>query len=592
MDHSESSPSTKTQVHSSSQRNDDFEEQEQPRMAFSEAQIKEATQREHNMSIPTAFRLYSKAVSWSIVLSTAVIMEGYDLLLIFSFFAFEPWTRKYGKLQPDGTYALSAAWQSGLNNGASVGEIIGLFINGFVAERFGYRKTMIGALFLTIVFIFIPFFAPTVEVLQVGLILMGIPWGIFQILPVSYASEVCPVSLRGHLTAYINLCWVIGQLISSGVLRSLLTRTDQWSYRIPYALQWMWPVPLIVAIAFAPESPWWHIRRGNRDGAKAALHSLTARHTDDAVDLEAAVEVMAYTNKLEEKATKDASIVDCFKGHNLRRTEICCFTSITSIISGTTLMGNSTYFFEQAGMDPTNAFDLTMAQYAIGIVGIVLAWLIMTRFGRRPQYISGLFLQFIFLVGIGITGVVDPGNKNVSWATGALLLAFSLVYQSTVGPLCYSIISEMSSVRLRAQTTSLAWNVYNIFKIINGVLTPYMINPTAWNWQAKAGFFWGGLCLLSFVWAFFRLPETKGRTYAELDILFERGVSARKFASSSVDIFSSKLYEESEEFQNDLILPSDRRDNVIRNEKRGDGDGDGDGEMVGGHRVGQREDLV
>jgi SP family general alpha glucoside:H+ symporter-like MFS transporter len=258
---------------------------------------------------------------------------------------------------------------------------------------------------------------------------------------------------------------------------------------------------------------------------------------------------MAYTNQLEQKVVKGASYIDCFKGHNLRRTEICCFTSITSIISGTTLMGNSTYFFEQAGMDPSNAFDLTMAQYAVGIVGIVLAWLIMARFGRRQQYLSGLFLQFIFLIGIGITGVVDRSNKKVSWATGALLIAFSLVYQSSVGPLCYSIISEMSSVRLRAKTTSLAWNVYNIFKIINGVLTPYMINPTAWNWQAKAGFFWGGLCLLSFIWAFFRLPETKARTYAELDILFERNVGARKFAITSVDLFSRKVHESQEELQ-------------------------------------------
>lgn len=543
-------PSTRPENSESSQYSENHNEDSgnnEPANAFSEAQIKDATQREHDMSIPTAFRLYSKAVSWSIVLSTAVIMEGYDLLLIFSFFAFEPWTKKYGKLQPDGTYALSAAWQSGLNNGASVGEIIGLLINGFVAERFGYRKTMIGALFLTIAFIFIPFFAPNVEVLQAGLVLMGIPWGIFQILPVPYASEVCPMALRGHLTAYINLCWVIGQLISSGVLRALLDRPDQWSYRIPYALQWMWPVPLIVAIAFAPESPWWHIRKGNKEGAKSALRSLTARHTDDAVDLDAAVEVMAYTNKLEQKAIKGASYIDCFKGHNLRRTEVCCLTSITSIISGTTLMGNSTYFFEQAGMDPSNAFDLTMAQYAIGIVGIVFAWLIMSSTGRRKQYLFGLFLQLIFLVGIGITGVVDHGNKNMSWATGALLLAFSLVYQSSVGPLCYSIISEMSSVRLRAKTTSLAWNVYNIFKIINGVLTPYMINPTAWNWQAKAGFFWGGLCLLSLVWAFFRLPETKGRTYAELDILFERRVSARKFATTSVDLFSQKILDNSQE---------------------------------------------
>jgi SP family general alpha glucoside:H+ symporter-like MFS transporter len=67
-----------------------------------------------------------------------------------------------------------------------------------------------------------------------------------------------------------------------------------------------------------------------------------------------------------------------------------------------------------------------------------------------------------------------------------------------------------------------------------------MLNPSAWNWGAKAGFFWAGTCLLCAVWTYFRLPEPKGRTYAELDVLFENGVSARKFASTSVDRFDAR----------------------------------------------------
>jgi SP family general alpha glucoside:H+ symporter-like MFS transporter len=52
--------------------------------------------------------------------------------------------------------------------------------------------------------------------------------------------------------------------------------------------------------------------------------------------------------------------------------------------------------------------------------------------------------------------------------------------------------------------------------------------------RGKAGFFWAGAGFCSFVWAFFRLPEMKGRSYRELDILFERKVSARKFAQTEV----------------------------------------------------------
>jgi hypothetical protein len=69
---------------------------------------------------------------------------------------------------------------------------------------------------------------------------------------VSYASEVTPVALRGYLTTYVNLCWVIGQFIAAGVLLGVQDRTDQWAYKIPFAIQWIWPVPLFILATFAP----------------------------------------------------------------------------------------------------------------------------------------------------------------------------------------------------------------------------------------------------------------------------------------------------------------------------------------------------
>lgn len=76
------------------------------------------------------------------------------------------------------------------------------------------------------------------------------------------------------------------------------------------------------------------------------------------------------------------------------------------------------------------------------------------------------------------------------------------------------------------------------------VLEPYFMNPTAWNASGKTGFFWGGTALLTFIWAYFRLPETKGRTYEELDILFARKISARKFASENVDAYETHVVTE------------------------------------------------
>jgi SP family general alpha glucoside:H+ symporter-like MFS transporter len=84
-------------------------------------------------------------------------------------------------------------------------------------------------------------------------------------------------------------------------------------------------------------------------------------------------------------------------------------------------------------------------------------------------------------------------------------------------------------------------NAYNIVGIANSVLTPYMLNPSAWNWGNFAGFFWAGICFCCIIYTYFRLPEPHGRTFAELDLLFERGISARNFASTKVDVFTESV---------------------------------------------------
>lgn len=68
-----------------------------------------------------------------------------------------------------------------------------------------------------------------------------------------------------------------------------------------------------------------------------------------------------------------------------------------------------------------------------------------------------------------------------------------------------------------------------------------MLNPDAWNWGAKAGFFWAGTGALCAVWTYFRVPEPKGRSYAEMDMLFEAKVSARKFKETNVESFDDSV---------------------------------------------------
>ncbi|RSL39674.1 hypothetical protein CEP54_016281 [Fusarium duplospermum] len=178
---------------------------------------------------------------------------------------------------------------------------------------------------------------------------------------------------------------------------------------------------------------------------------------------------------------------------------------------------------------------MTLGQYAITFFGTIGAWFFMGWFGRRTLYCCGVLILETLLVVIGCIAVSGTSEAR-SWAIGTMLLVFVAVYALSVGPICYSLVAEMPSSRLRPKTMVLAWSCYNFFSIIDGILMPYMLNPTAWNWKGKPGFFWAGINFLCLTYCFFRLPEPKGRTYAELDDLFERKVSAPKFKQTEVVI--------------------------------------------------------
>ncbi|PTB70093.1 maltose permease [Trichoderma citrinoviride] len=504
-----------------------------------------AAAKEQSMTLLQGIKLYPKAIAWSIIISTCIVMEGYDVSLVNNFYAFPQFNEKYGELYPDGTYQVPARWQSGLSNGATVGEIIGLFINGFVSERFGYRKTVMGCLVLVAAFTAIFFTAPNVQTLLVAEILCGIPWGIFQTITVTYASEVCPVALRGYLTTYVNFCWGLGQEIGIGVIYAMLKRNDQWAYRIPYGLQWMWPLPLFVAIYFAPESPWWLVRQGKAPEAKEALLRLTSLNRETDFDADETVAMMVHTTALEEKMTAGATYWDCFKGVDLRRTEIVCMTWAIQNLSGNAFSNYSTYFLQQAGLSTKDSYSFALGQYAINMVGVFGAWGLMTMgIGRRSLYLYGLCGLCSMLFVLGFLGLVPESHRREgSLATGSIMVVWALFYQLTVGTVCYSLVGELSSRRLQIKTVVLARNLYNIVGIITNVLTPYMLNPTAWDWSNYTGFFWGGICFCCIVYTYFRIPEPRGRTFAELDVLFEKKISARKFASTKVDVFHESIDE-------------------------------------------------
>ena len=504
-------------------------------------EARDEDQRDKNMTLSEGLKMFPKACFWSVVLSAAIIMEGYDTNLLASFYAYEGFARKFGKYYPDlDQYQVPAKDQLGLSMCYQTGALVGVYIGGVLPDRIGYKRTIIPALMITIGLIFIQFFAPNVDVLMVSFVLLGINWGSYQTMCVAYAMDISPTPLRIYLTTFVNCCWVIGQLISSGVLKGISGLTDPNAWRIGIAIQWAFPVPIIIATALAPELPWFLARTGQFEKAKRSLTRLLSDNKNmpskDIIAQSMLVKIQ-MTIKEEEALATSGSIIECFKGSNWRRTRIAAIVWLIQNITGSSLMGYSTYFYQNAGVDVSMSFTFSIIQYCLGIAGTIGSWFLSQRLGRFEIYFYGLISIVVLLTLTG--GLGCSNSKSLSMGVGSMLMIYTFVYDLTIGPMCYCIVGEMPSAQLRSKTVMIARNIFNIAGIVVAIVTPYMLNPTEWNWKAKAAFLWAGLALLSAIWVYFELPETKGRTFAEIDKLFQEGVPARKFKHTIPKTFDS-----------------------------------------------------
>ncbi|KAL2839503.1 general substrate transporter [Aspergillus pseudoustus] len=498
-----------------------------------------ATAAEHEMSLLQAIKTYKKAALWSILMSTSIVMEGYDTVLVSSFIGYPAFRQKYGVYHNEESgYQISSSWQAALSVCGSISNILGALLNGYFTGKYGHRFVSMTSLIGLTAFIFIVFFSPNLGVLLAGQFLCGISWGVFATSGPSYAAEVSPLALRGHLTSYANLCWTIGQFISAGVLRALVDNTTEWGYRIPFAVQWVWPVPLFLIALFAPESPWYLVRVGKIAEAKKALMRLS--EPEHNVDYDAAVALMVHTDKMEKENTAGTSYLDAFRGTNRRRTEIACMLFLSQVADGSAFAYSATFFFEQAGISATASYGIGLGGTGIAFVGTLISWLYIGRFGRRTIWLWGFCLICTTLLLIGILASVKE-TLPVSYAQAVLCLIWLGGYSMSVGPIVYAIVSEIGSTRLRIQTIVLGRSTYYLGGIFAGVIEPYFMSPTAWNLQGKTAFVWFGTAFLMTLWGYFRLPETKGRTFGEMEYLFKKRIPARKFGSFEVD--------EREEFQ-------------------------------------------
>lgn len=286
---------------------------------------------------------------------------------------------------------------------------------------------------------------------------------------------------------------------------------------------------LAIGLPFSIESPWYLVRHNKIDAARNALQRLYGPGTN--IETKLVAIQMTVDQAL---AAKESKWSDTVRGSNLLRTLITCGVFVCQHLVGIIfVLGFSTYFFQLAGLATERSFDLGVGVTACGVVGTVISWTIVNRLGRRTIFNSGMAILSTINLLIGILDVVP--TSGASWTQAALTVVWAFFYQVSIGAVAFVLLGETSSPSLRAKTTALATATQSVFGIAMNIAIPYMVNPDQGNMQGKVGFVFGGLGAIATVLCFLYIPDLKGRTYEEIDVMFENRVPPRKMGGYVIE---------------------------------------------------------
>jgi MFS family permease len=159
----------------------------------------------------------------------------------------------------------------------------------------------------------------------------------------------------------------------------------------------------------------------------------------------------------------------------------------------------------------------------VNVVCTPLSFWIIERFGRRKILIFGAAGMIIAQFLVAIIGTAAPnatvkgGNPPAVSAELAFICLNIAMFASTWGPAAWVVVGEIFPLTIRSRGVGLSAASNWLWNCIIGVITPYLVSSDKADLGPKVFFVWGSTCCLSFLFAYFLVPETKGLSLEQVD---------------------------------------------------------------------------
>ena len=400
----------------------------------------------------------------------------------------------------------------------TLGALIGALVAGTLADRIGRRWTAVAAGVLFAGGALLETVAPDAATLTVGRVVTGVAVGFASTVAPLYAAEMAPAWIRGRIVSSYQLAITVGIFLAY-LADDALTGGDHW--REMFALAVIPGVLLVVGFLAVPESARWLLSKGRRDRALTTLQKV-----DGPADAPAHLADLEEDLR-EEQAEGRATWGEVF-GPRVRRPLIIGMG--LAIIQQVTGINAIIYYandiFARAGF-ATAEEQAQATLYAIGLVNVLATFIAIAyvdRFGRRPLLLAGLVGMTVSLAAVGASfaffSTEAAGDTGVSVAgvfTLVALVVFIASFAFSLGPIVWTIISEIYPNRVRGRAVSFATAVNWGAAFL---VTQFFLTIVDAIGEAATFFSMAGICVLSYIWIHRNVPETRGRTLEEIQDLW------------------------------------------------------------------------
>ncbi|GES65354.1 MFS monosaccharide transporter [Aspergillus terreus] len=472
------------------------------------------------------------------------LLFGYDQGVVSGVITMESFAARFPRVYTDSSFKgwfvstlLLAAW-------------FGSLVYGPVVDRLGRKRSINVAVVIFVVGSALQCAAVSLPMLFVatpGRAIAGLAVGQLTMVVPLYISEVSIPDIRGGLVVLQQLSITIGILISYWIdYGANYIGGSRCAPQTPYtggdpAAPSFDPyhdiVPAVVlgaGMLFFPDTPRWLLMRGRPAEARQALARLRRCPVESQSLVREFLEIKAAV-VLEEGFAKErfpglagvrldvaqyVSLLTTWA--RFRRLAIGCAVMFFQQFMGCNAMiYYAPTIFSQLGLDGNTTSLLATGVYGIvNCLSTLPALFLIDKVGRRPLLMSGAVGTCVSLVIVGaIIGAFGSdlvNHQSAGWAGIAFIYIYDINFSYSFAPIGWVLPSEIFNLSIRSKAISITTSATWMCNFVIGLITPDMLDSITWGTYI----FFAAFCLLALAFTFFCIPETRGKTLEDMDLIF------------------------------------------------------------------------